>query len=182
MASKPTITATVTVARTRLFHVEQVELRFANGREVSYERLKSKSSGGAVLVVPMLDAHTVLLIREYAAGVDRYELALPKGRVEEGEGIEAAANREIREEVGHGARRLTRLKSLTLAPGYFSHATHIVLAEDLYRDPLEGDEPEVLEVVPWPLADIADLVEQEECTEARSIAALYMVRERLLGR
>jgi ADP-ribose diphosphatase len=124
----------------------------------------------------------VLLIREYAAGVERYELALPKGRVEEGENIDEAANREIREEVGYGARRLTLLKSMTLAPGYFSHATHIVLAEDLYEDRLEGDEPEALEVVPWPLANIAELVEHEECTEARSIAALYMVRERLLGK
>jgi len=181
MSRKPTITGTLTVARTRLFHVEQVELRFSNGREVSYERLKS-GSGGAVLVVPMLDPETVLLIREYGAGVERYELALPKGHVEEGENIEEAANREIREEVGYAARQLTRLKSMTLAPGYFSHSTHIVLAQDLYEDRLEGDEPEALEVVPWPLANIAELVEHEECTEARSIAALYMVRERLLGR
>lgn len=181
MSRKPVITATMTVARTRLFHVEQVELRFSNGREVSYERLRSKSAG-AVLVVPLLDPQTVLLIREYAAGVERYELALPKGRVEEGENIEDAAVREIREEVGYAARRVTWLKSMTLAPGYFSHATHIVLAEDLYEAPLEGDEPEALEVVPWPLANIAELVEHEECTEARSIAALYMVRERLLGR
>src|SRR5687768_7351194 len=99
MSRKPIITGTLTVARTRLFHVEQVELRFSNGREVSYERLKS-GSGGAVLVVPMLDPETVLLIREYGAGVERYELALPKGHVEEGENIEEAANREIREEVG----------------------------------------------------------------------------------
>jgi ADP-ribose diphosphatase len=181
MRDKPIVTGTLTVARTRLFHVEQVELRFANGVEVSYERLKSKSAG-AVLVVPMLDAQTVLLIREYGAGVERYELALPKGRVEEGEDIEQAANREIREEVGYAARRFTLLKSMTLAPGYFSHSTHIVLAEDLYEAPLEGDEPEALEVVPWPLADIAELVAHEDCTEARSIAALYMVRERLLGR
>ena len=182
MARKPVITATCTVARTRLFHVEQVELRFANGREVSYERLKSKSSTGAVLVVPLIDPQTVLLIREYAAGVDRYELALPKGIVEAGEEIESAANREIREEVGYAARRLTWLKTMTLAPGYFSHTTHVVLAEDLYAAPLEGDEPEALEVVPWPIADISQLIEQEECTEARSIAALYMVRERLLGK
>src|SRR5687768_15850650 len=80
MKRKTIVTRTQTVARTRLFHVEQVDLRFSNGREVSYERLRG-SSTGAVLVVPLLDAQTVLLIREYAAGVERYELALPKGHV-----------------------------------------------------------------------------------------------------
>ncbi len=179
MKNKPVITAKETVARSRLFHVEQLGLRFSNGREVQYERLKS-SSAGAVLVVPMLDATTVLLIREYAAGVERYELALPKGRVEPGEDLAAAANREIREEVGYAARRLTQLKSMTLSPGYFSHATHIFLAEDLYPARLEGDEPEEIEVVPWSLEQLPQLLEQEDCTEARSIAALYMVRERFL--
>ena len=177
---KPTITHTEIIARTRLFKVEQVGLRFSNGREVSYERLRS-SPNGAVLVVPLLDDHTVLLIREYAAGIERYELALPKGRIEDGESIIDAANREIMEEVGYGARQLTHIKSVTLAPGYFSHATHIVLARDLYPERRQGDEPEAIEVVPWPLEGLAELCTHEECTEARSIAALFMVREQLTG-
>ncbi len=178
MAQKPVITHTETIARTRLFHIEQVDLRFANGREVRYERLRS-SSRGAVLVVPLLDAATVLLIREYAAGVGRYELALPKGRVEAGESIEAAANREIMEEIGYGAGNMTHIKSVTLAPGYFSHTTHILLARGLYPARLEGDEPEDIEVVPWPLDNLSELLTQEDCTEARSIAALFMVRDML---
>lgn len=177
---KPVVTRTETIARTRLFRIEQVGLRFANGCEVNYERLRSSSSG-AVLVVPMLDDSTVLLIREYAAGVERYELALPKGLIEEGESPLEAANREIMEEIGYGARRLTHLKSVTLAPGYFSHATHVVLAQDLYPERREGDEPEALEVVPWPLERLSELCRREECTEARSIAALFLVRERLMG-
>jgi ADP-ribose diphosphatase len=181
MTRKPEITTAETIARTRLFRVEQVGLRFANGREVSYERLKSQSAG-AVLVVPLLDASTVLLIREYAAGVERYELALPKGRVEEGESPIDAANREIMEEIGYGARRFTPLKCLTLAPGYFNHSTHVVLAEELYPQRLEGDEPEAIEVVPWSLDNLPALLALEDCTEARSIAALYMVRELLAGR
>ena len=178
MTRKPIITNTETIARTRLFHVEQIDLRFANGREVSYERLRS-SSRGAVLVVPLLDATTVLLIREYAAGVERYELALPKGRVEADESIETAANRELMEEIGYGAGSITHVKSMTLAPGYFSHTTHVMLARDLYPARLEGDEPEAIEVVPWPLDNLSELLSQEDCTEARSIAALFMVREML---
>lgn len=181
MSRKPVITRTETIARTRLFRIEQVGLRFANGCEVNYERLRS-ASGGAVLVVPMLDDSTVLLIREYAAGVERYELALPKGLVEEGESPFEAANREIMEEVGYGARKLTHLKSVTLAPGYFSHATHLILAQELYPERRPGDEPEAIEVVPWSLDRLTELFEHEECTEARSIAALLLVRELLAGR
>lgn len=181
MSRKPIITRTETIARTRMFRVEEVGLRFANGCEVNYERLRGSASG-AVLVVPMLDDSTVLLIREYAAGVERYELALPKGLIEEGETTFEAANREIMEEIGYGARKLTHLKSVTLAPGYFSHATHLVLAQELYPERRPGDEPEAIEVVPWPLDRLTELCERDECTEARSIAALLLVRELLAGR
>jgi ADP-ribose diphosphatase len=127
----------------------------------------------------MLDVDTVLLIREYAAGVHRYELALPKGRVEAGEDMHVAANRELMEEVGYGARQLRTLNRLTLAPGYFSHVTDIILAEDLYPQRLEGDEPEPIEVIPWSLSRLDELLLREDCTEARSIAALYMARDLL---
>lgn len=180
MRKKPEILATATVARTRLFHVESVDLRFANGIEVQYERLRSNSAG-AVLVVPMLDDDTVLLIREYSAGVDRYELGLPKGRVEPEENLLVAANRELMEEVGYAARSLEHLTALTLSPSYMSHHTQIVLARQLFPQRAEGDEPEELEVVPWKLSQLGELLQREDCTEARSIAALFMVRELLSG-
>ncbi len=168
------------VARSRLFRVEAIGLRFSNGVEVEYERLMSSTSG-AVMVVPMLDDDTVLLIREYAAGTERYELALPKGLAEPGEDILEAANRELQEEAGYGARRLTPIRQLSIAPGYMQHRTHIVLAEDLYPQRLQGDEPEPIEVVPWRLSELPALLALDECSEARSIAALFMVRERLRG-
>ena len=73
---------------------------------------------------------------------DTYEVGLPKGRLEEGESILEAAQREMKEEIGYGARELTELTELSLAPGYMTHITHIVLARDLYPEKLEGDEPE----------------------------------------
>ena len=57
----------------------------------------------------------------------------------------------------------------------------VVLARDLYPEKLEGDEPEELDVVPWPIADLHSLTAREDCTEGRTIAALYIARDHLQG-
>ena len=159
-----------------IFRVEQLDLEFSNGERRTYERLVSRGLGG-VIVVAMPDPDHVLLIREYACGFHRYELCLPKGRLEHGETALEGANRELQEECGYGARDLMQLGGLSMAPGYMTHITQVVLARDLYPSRLPGDEPEELEVVPWPLAELATLVQREDCSEGRSIAALYMVRD-----
>lgn len=177
MAKKPTILKKTTLATSRLFCIESLDIEFGNGQLRNYERLARSQSGGAVLIVPMLDNDTVLLIREYSAGVHRYELGLPKGKVDAGESFLEAANRELKEEVGFGARNLHHLSSFSIAPSYLEHMTEIVLAQDLYAEKLEGDEPEELEVIPWKLIHINELLATGECTEARSIAALFMALE-----
>lgn len=173
---QPIVHRCETAAKTRIFHVEEMDIEFPNGNRVTYERVKS-SERGAVLIIPVLDNDTVLLIREYAGGVQRYELALPKGKVEGDEDLLEAANREIMEEVGYGANTLEHINSFTIAPGYISHTTHIILARDLYPHREDGDEPEEIEVIPWKLSELDKLFQHEECTEARSIAALYQVRD-----
>jgi ADP-ribose diphosphatase len=164
----------------RLFHIEQLELQFSNGAERHYERI-NPGFDRAVMVVPMLDADTVLLVREYGAGVGGYYLSLPKGAMETGEDACGAANRELMEEVGYGARQLTVVKQLALSPSYMGNRITIVLAQQLYPQQLEGDEPEPLELVPYPLAQLETLVAATDFTEAYVVAALYMVRDRLAG-
>ncbi len=178
MSKLPVIHATRLLGEGSRFPVEQIDLEFSNGVRRTYERMPG-SGRGAVVVVPMRDPETVLLVREYAAGLHTYELGLPKGRLERGEDLLEGANRELKEEVGYGARRLRIVGKLSLAPTYMSHQTHVILAEDLYPERLEGDEPEELEVVPWRLDELATLVQREDCTEGRSIAALFMTRELL---
>src|SRR6476620_415643 len=158
------------------WRMERLDLEFDNGERRRYERLHGRGHG-AVIVVPMLDAGTALLVREYAAGVHRYELGLVKGRIDAGETPEQAADRELKEEAGYGARSLQVLRTLTLAPTYMSHQTHLVVARDLYPERLPGDEPEELEVVPWKLDALDQLILREDFSEGRSIAALFLVRE-----
>ena len=159
-----------------MFRIQELDLKFSNGERRTYQRMKTHGLG-AVIIVPMKDDETVLLAREYAAGLHHYEIGLPKGRREKDESVLQAAQREMKEEIGFGAHELIDLASLSLAPGYMTHVTHIVLARDLYPEKLEGDEPEELEVVPWPIADLRTLTARADCTEGRTIAALYIARD-----
>jgi ADP-ribose diphosphatase len=162
----------------RRFKVERLELEFSNGKRRRYTRLHTHGLG-AVIVVAMRDADTILLVKEYAVGLHHYELGLVKGRLEANETVLEGAQRELREEIGYAARDLVELTSLSLAPGYMTHVTHVVLARDLYPAKLAGDEPEELEIVPWKLSDLHALIERPDCTEGRSIAALYIARDYL---
>lgn len=181
MPVKPQIIKRAQVARSRLFRADEVHLRFSNGQERVYEKLCT-GGPGAVLIVPLLDDETVLLVREYAVGLEDYHLGLPKGAIDAGELLLDAAQRELKEEVGYGARELTFLKKIYLSPSYMEHGIHIVVARGLYPARLEGDEPEPIEVVPFPLARLAELVTQADVCEGRSIAALFLTREWLEGR
>jgi ADP-ribose diphosphatase len=179
MPTPPEILKRETPERSRLFRVEALQIRFSNGEVRDYERLLG--SRPAVLIVPILDGDKVILVREYGAGVERYELTLPKGKVDKGETFEQAANRELQEEAGYAAGDLRLLKHMSQSPSYMQHSTQIVLAQNLSPSWLEGDEPEPLGIEIYPLSQVSELIARDDITEARTIAALYMVRELLLG-
>ena len=174
----PIINARNRVAKSRLFSIEQLDLTFSNGEKRQYERMLGSGSG-AVMIVPMLDANTMLLVREYCAGTHTYELGFPKGLIDKGEVAAQAANRELKEEIGYGAEKLISIREVMMAPAFFNAKMMIFLAEGLYQEELEGDEPEPLEVVPWKLDNYQALLEEPNFNEARSIAALMLIRDYL---
>ncbi|MFB9136348.1 ADP compounds hydrolase NudE [Vibrio sp. AK197] len=169
----PQILAKQTVAQSRLFAVESLDLRFSNGVERTYERMRP-SGRNAVMMVPVTEQGDLLLVREYGAGTERYELGFPKGLIDLGETAEQAAVRELKEEIGMGANQLTPLKEVVLAPSYFSSKMTLFVAQDLYSEKLEGDEPEPLEIVRWPLAQAEELLTHLDFCEARCITALML--------
>lgn len=178
MREKPTVLSREIVARSRLFAVEQLQLKFTNGVERTYERLAGKANGyGAVMVVALRDADTALLVEEYCAGTDAYELSLPKGLIEPGEDVLDAANRELKEEAGYGARHLEHLTELSLSPGYMSQRIQVVLAWDLYEEKLPGDEPEPMGLDSVRLSQLSQLVSHPQFSEGRALAALYLARD-----
>ncbi|HKM14760.1 MAG TPA: ADP compounds hydrolase NudE [Marinospirillum sp.] len=179
MPNRPKILQRKIVAQSRLFKVEELHLEFTNGVQRTYERLVSQGHG-AVMIVALNEREELVLIREYAGGFHDYVLTLPKGLIDAGEDALTAANRELMEETGYGAHNLELLTQLSLAPNYMGHKMDVVLARDLYLCKLEGDEPEPLEVLLYPLHDLHKLMASDDFHEARSIAALFLTREKLL--
>lgn len=176
MPVKPEILKITPTMRSRLFQVEEMELRFSNGVERTYERLATRGHG-AVMVVALTDKNEVVLIREFAAGLEDYLLTLPKGLIDPGENAVQAANRELKEEAGFGAEKISELKTLTTAPNYMGHQLTAVIAKDLFPCKLEGDEPEPMEVVLWPMDKLDQLLWKHDFSEARAIAALMLTRD-----
>lgn len=178
-SAAPVVIASRSLARTALFDVQEDRVRFGNGVERRLERIEQRS-GTSVMVVPVRDGR-LLFIREYCAGTRRRELAFPTGTPLPGEAPEAAARRELREEVGLDARRVTHLATLRCLPGHLDHLTVVLLAEGLFASPLPGDEPEPPELAELSFEQAQGLLDAAELTEARSVAALLLARQHARG-
>lgn len=174
MSSFPKMLDRKILAKTRVFTIEETIMQFSNGREQSFEKIVGRHPG-AVMIIPILDDDTFLLIREYAPAANVYFLGFPKGAMDAGEDALTSANRELMEEAGYGSHDLTHLAQWSLSPGYFNAPMDIVLAKNLYPQKLEGDEPEPIEVIPWKISNIDALLAHPEFHESRSVAAVLLL-------
>ena len=174
---KPEILSVSVAAKSRIFEIQAVELKFSNGEYRTYERFKP-SSRAAVLILP-IDGEDLLMVREYAVGTERYELGFPKGLMEPGETPQQSANREMQEEIGLGASEFTYLRTVNSSPSFMNNPMHILIARHFYPSSLLGDEPEPLQLVRYPLAKLNELLADPDFTEARNLTALYCLRDYL---
>ena len=156
----------------RAFGVREDQVRLPNGAETT---LNIVEHGGAVTIVPLDDQGNLWFVRQYrhAAGIELLEL--PAGTLEPGEDPEVCAHREIREEIGMGARKMQKIGSFYLAPGYSTEFMYIFLATGLTQAPLERDIDEFLSVEQIPLAQIPALIQSGEIVDAKTLASFQLV-------
>ena len=142
MPTKPEILKRETVMRSRLFRADQIHLRFSNGEERHYEKLVG-GGNGAVLIVPVLNDDTFLLVKEYAVGLEDYHLACPKGAIDEGDGV-FAERRHHQGVPGGGERHARRLCAHRHELGRAArklHLRHLAQPAQCHpcRQPISGD-------------------------------------------
>ncbi|MCI0422195.1 MAG: NUDIX hydrolase [Acidobacteria bacterium] len=127
---------------------------------------------GGAAVVPVLPGGDVLLVRQFRYPMQEYLLELPAGKIDAGEPPEAAAARELAEEVGYKAGRLSKIAECYSTPGFCDERLHIYLAEDLTPAEAGGDEDEELEVVRLTRSELREYLRREKIRDAKTIIGI----------
>jgi ADP-ribose pyrophosphatase len=164
-----------TVYHGRIVDVRVERFRHADGGEVTREIVRHR---GAVAIVAY-DAEHVWLVRQPREAVDEPALLeIPAGRLDkDGEQPLAAAQRELAEEIGRGARSWEPIVVYYTGAGFTDERVHLFCASDLYEAHADSGEEERIEIVPWPLDDLQAAI--GECRDAKTLIALLWLARRL---
>ena len=143
--------------------------RLPTGVEKTYPILHV---GLTVGVVPFVDSEQILLVRQFRhlARADSWEL--PGGGGLPGETPEVAAQRELREEGGYRAGRLTFLARFLPSAAYLDETAHCFIGEELVADPLASDDDEFFERRVVPFREAVAMALDDRITESVSKLAL----------
>lgn len=157
--------------RGRAFAVRVDRVRLPDGKET---RLEIIEHPGSVVMVPVDETGQVWFVRQYRHAIGHDLLELPAGTLKPEEDPKVCAGRELREEIGMGARELTEIGSFFLAPGYATEFMHVFLATHLFPDRLPGDEDEILHPERLPVEEIRRILISGKLEDAKTVAALSL--------
>jgi ADP-ribose diphosphatase len=158
----------------RICALREDTVQLANGKTALREIVEHAP---VVAIVPVDENGEVILVRQYRLAAKEALLEVPAGLVDEGEDLEAAAQRELQEETGYRAAKLRRLGGFFVSPGFCTEFIHIYLATGLSESPLDGDEDEDITIERIPLAEAARLVETGAIKDAKSVAGILLAQE-----
>lgn len=133
---------------------------------------------GSVVIVPMVSDDEVCLIDVVRIAVGETLVELPAGTLDRVEPLAAAAARELAEETGFSAGRMTAAGAFWMSPGILRERMHLFVAEDLVPGPqsLEPGERITTRVVRWDEAVAMCL--DGRIHDAKTVAAILLVNER----
>jgi ADP-ribose diphosphatase len=165
----------------QVYHNPWISLRedivkLPNGRTTLYGVITCSECVG---VLPFLDPSTVLMIKQYRYVAQRVTWEMPTGGMHSGESAETAAQRELSEEIGYRAEKLTWLSTFHTSKSVVDETAHLFLGEELFNVDLQPDETEFIEVRPFPFEEVLQMVLRSEITDSMTvIAVLHAARLR----
>jgi ADP-ribose pyrophosphatase len=134
---------------------------------------------GAVGVLPFLDADTVVMVGQYRYVAGGFFWEIPTGAIHAGETDAEAAQRELAEEAGYEADRLTRLCSFHTSKSVVRETATLYVAEGLRPARRPADHTEFIEVRAFPFDEVLRMVVDDVIKDGMTVVAvLHAARTR----
>ena len=150
----------------RFLDVRRDVVKLPNGKTTSREWINHP---GAVVILPILPDGLIGLIRQYRYAAQGEFIELPAGKLDFDEEPIVCADRELQEEIGYKAGKLTFLTKIHPAIGFANEIMSVYLAENLEKTDCNLDADEFLELLPTPLEDAVNLVWNGKITDVKTI-------------
>ena len=161
----------------RLLRVHEDEVELPDGNRARREYILHP---GAVVIIPFVDEHTLLLEHQFRYPLQRHFLELPAGKIEPDERPEQTAQRELLEETGFVAKHWEFLTTLHPCVGYSDERIELFLARELRFEGHPGEDDEFIETVRLSIDALLEKVFAREITEAKTILGVLWA-DRLRG-
>jgi ADP-ribose pyrophosphatase len=159
-----------------IFQGRKIELalqavRLADGSEAEREVVLHR---GAVALLVLVDPDHLCLVRNGRYAVGKTLIEVPAGTLDPGESPDATAVRELREETGYIAGRVTRIAEWYVSPGVMSERMYLYLCSDLRQGPTEHQADERLEPVIVPWSEAVAMVRDGRIEDAKTMLAILL--------
>ncbi|TWU60366.1 ADP-ribose pyrophosphatase [Rubripirellula tenax] len=152
------------------FNVHQMELTGSDGKTYVREVIRHP---GAVVLLPLIDLDTVVLIENQRPTVGETLLELPAGTREAGEPVETTAARELIEETGYRAGKLAKLHEFYSAPGICDELMHLYVATELSAGDHQREAVEQIENHVASRSQVTRYIAEGKIRDAKSLIGLY---------
>ena len=160
-----------TIFKGRLLDLVVKNVRLPNGYTVRLETIKHP---GAALIIPFLSKDRIILLKQYRPAIDSYIYELPAGTLDKNEKPAECARREIIEETGFSAKKLTYIGKIFPVPGYSTECIKIYKAAGLRKEEHKYEKDEVIKSHLFTRSGIRQLFKSGKIVDAKTIAALAL--------
>ncbi|MGI5856467.1 MAG: NUDIX domain-containing protein [Candidatus Merdivicinus sp.] len=158
------------IFRGRIFDVHRDQVRLPDGRQSVREVVHHKTGG--VCVVPLTEDGKVYVVRQCRYPYQDVLTEIPAGKLDPGETPEECGRRELLEEAGAVAGKMTSLGQLFPTPAYVDEVIYMYLAEDLTYARQKLDDGEFLEAEAVPLKRLVEEILAGNIRDGKTQAAL----------
>ncbi|HCT0717412.1 TPA: NUDIX hydrolase, partial [Staphylococcus pseudintermedius] len=152
----------------KIIEVEKHKVSLPNNKTAYREVVKHN---GAVAICALTPDQQVILVKQYRKALEQELLEIPAGKLEPGEDRESAAMRELEEETGYKAKKLTLIGEVYGTPGFSNEKISVYFADNLVEGKVNLDEDEFVEKVLYSLDDVKKAVEARTIEDAKTFIA-----------